>query len=207
VASADREDPTRTRILHAALKEFGLHGFRGARLEAIARRARVPRGLIAYYFNTKEGLFRALVAERAASIERLQQQVGDGADDPLAWTLSLFAQGEQTLDWAHMLIWEGLEWALPNAPTVDGTDPLLDAGRGDFWQHRIAEVRSQQAAGKLPSGVEADQLVFFLWVLGMYPYLIPQVAYLITGHWPSDERFQVDFDRFVRGIASRLRSV
>jgi AcrR family transcriptional regulator len=202
--SAESRDLTRARILKAALKEFGLHGYRGARLEAIARRARVPRGLIAYYFGTKEGLFQAVAAERAASTERMQQQLNDGTDDPFAWTLSVFAVGESTLDWAHMLIWEGLEWAPPGARDAH-EDLLLEAGRREFWQRRIAAIRKFQAEGKLPSDLDAEHLAFFLWVLGMYPYFLPQIAYLITGDWPSDERFQVDYEGFVRRIAQKMR--
>src|SRR6266513_144214 len=106
----DNRARTRSRILNAALKEFGAHGFHGARIEAIARRARVPRGLIAYYFGTKEGLFQALAHNRAEAIERTQHQLGSGPDDPLAWTLSLFAQGGAATDWVHLMIWEALGW-------------------------------------------------------------------------------------------------
>jgi AcrR family transcriptional regulator len=202
--SPETRDLTRARILQAALKEFGLHGYRGARLQAIARRAEVRRGLIAYYFGTKEELFRAVVRDRVASTERVQQQVGLSPDDPFAWTLSLFALGESTLDWVHMLIWESLEWA-PPAPEAGGPELLLQTGRQEFWQRRVAAVRASQAEGQLPAGIDAEQLAFFLWVLGLYPYLLPQIAYLITGHWPADERFQVEYERFVRDIAGRLR--
>jgi AcrR family transcriptional regulator len=200
----DTRDLTRARILQAALKEFGLHGYRGARLQTIARRAEVRRGLIAYYFGTKEELFRAVVRERVSSTERIQQQVGHGPDDPFAWTLSLFALGESTLDWVHLLIWESLEWVRPSTES-DGTDLLLQSGRREFWERRIAAVRASQAAGHLPADVDAEQLTFFLWVMGLYPYLLPQIAYLITGHWPADEHFQVEFERFIREIATRLR--
>ena len=64
--SADerKRDPERTRekILDAAVVEFGEHGFAGARISAIAARARVNQQLISYYFDGKEGLYRALQA-------------------------------------------------------------------------------------------------------------------------------------------------
>src|SRR5918999_956137 len=100
---------SKARILHAALKEFGLHGYRGARIDAVARRAGVPRGLIAYYFGTKEGLFRAVGDQRAASMQRIQQQLRHGRDDPFVWTLAVFGN-ELTLDWVRLLIWEALDW-------------------------------------------------------------------------------------------------
>ena len=57
-----KRDPERTRerILEAALIEFGEHGFAGARISAIAGRAGVNEQLISYYFDGKEGLYRAL---------------------------------------------------------------------------------------------------------------------------------------------------
>ena len=197
-------DPTRARILQAALKEFGLHGYRGARLQAIARRAEVRRGLIAYYFGTKEALFRAVVRERVTSTERVQQRVGHAPDDPFGWTLSLFALGESSLDWVRMLAWESLEWTPPSPDA--SSDVVLEADRREFWQRRVMAVRAAQAQGELPTELDAEQLTFLLWVLGLYPYLLPQIAYLITGHWPQDERFQVEYERFVRGFARRLRN-
>jgi len=195
---------TRSRILNAALKEFGEHGFQGARIEAIARRARVPRGLIAYYFGTKEGLFRTLARERAAAIDRIEQRVRTGPEDPLAWTLSLFAAGNASVDWVHLLIWEGLHWE-PSADTSGAGNPLtLEDDRRAFWEGRIAEVRRFQVQGKLPRKLDSRQLTFFLYVLGLFPYLTPQIVYLITGRWPSDEQFQVEFEDLVRTLAGRL---
>src|SRR5215475_11469546 len=59
-----KRDPERTRekILDAAIVEFGEHGYAGARISAIAARAGVNQQLISYYFDGKEGLYRALMA-------------------------------------------------------------------------------------------------------------------------------------------------
>jgi AcrR family transcriptional regulator len=198
---------TRSRILAAALAEFGAHGYRGARIEAIARRARVPRGLIAYYFATKEGLFQALARERAQAIERIEPLVRAGPDDPLAWTLSLFALGNAGVEWVRLLIWEGLEWESPDLfpkASEDAGAFALERERRAFWEGRIAEVRRFQERGQLPAHLDPRHLTFFLYVLGLYPYLGPQITYLITGRWPSDEQFQAEFEGFVRRVAGRL---
>src|SRR4051794_23576649 len=57
-----KRDPERTRerILDAAFIEFSEHGFAGARTGAIAARAGVNQQLISYYFDGKDGLYRAL---------------------------------------------------------------------------------------------------------------------------------------------------
>src|ERR1700676_230212 len=55
---------TRERIMAAAQKEFAEHGFAGARTDAIARRARVNERMIFYCFDSKEGLYRAVLAQK-----------------------------------------------------------------------------------------------------------------------------------------------
>ena len=48
-------------ILNAALDEFSLHGFEGARMEDVARAAKVSKGTVYLYYPTKPALFEALV--------------------------------------------------------------------------------------------------------------------------------------------------
>src|SRR5437016_5435911 len=66
---------TRDRILAAALKEFAAKGFHGARVDLIARRARINKRMLYHYFGDKEGLFKAVlrrkISERQAWAESL----------------------------------------------------------------------------------------------------------------------------------------
>jgi AcrR family transcriptional regulator len=61
-----RRDPdsTRARILEAALHEFASHGYAGARVDRISRRAKTFDRMLYYHFGNKEALFR-LVLERS----------------------------------------------------------------------------------------------------------------------------------------------
>lgn len=54
-------EATRTRILDAAELLFTAHGYDGTSTRAIADASRANIGLLAYYFGSKEGLFRAVV--------------------------------------------------------------------------------------------------------------------------------------------------
>src|SRR5450759_1887534 len=59
-AAGERQrDAERSRqaLLTAALDEFSLKGFAGARVAEIAERAGVNKQLINYYFGSKEGLY------------------------------------------------------------------------------------------------------------------------------------------------------
>ena len=64
-------DPARTqeRILAAALNEFATHGFAGARVDAIARRARINKRMLYHYFGDKAGLFREVLRRKIAQRE------------------------------------------------------------------------------------------------------------------------------------------
>jgi len=61
-------DATRERILEAALEIFAERGFEGAKTREIAARAATNLGLIKYYFDSKEKLWRAAVDRVFASL-------------------------------------------------------------------------------------------------------------------------------------------
>lgn len=52
---------TRARILEAARRAFAAQGLGGARVDAIAEASGANKRMIYYYFNDKEGLFRAVL--------------------------------------------------------------------------------------------------------------------------------------------------
>jgi AcrR family transcriptional regulator len=55
------KDARPQQIVDAAFEEFATKGFAGARLEDVAARAKVSKGLPYLYFKTKEELFKAVV--------------------------------------------------------------------------------------------------------------------------------------------------
>lgn len=52
---------TATRVLDAAERAFADHGFAGARVNGIAAAADVNKAMLYYYFDSKEGLYRAVL--------------------------------------------------------------------------------------------------------------------------------------------------
>src|SRR5436309_542735 len=51
------------RILAAAALEFAERGFAGARVDRIARRARVNKAMLYYHFKSKQTLYRTLLGQ------------------------------------------------------------------------------------------------------------------------------------------------
>lgn len=54
---------TKEKIKKAALGEFAGHGLEGARVDRIARRAKVNKAMIYYHFKNKESLYESILAE------------------------------------------------------------------------------------------------------------------------------------------------
>ncbi len=191
---------TRATILSAARREFARSGFAGARIEAIARRAGVNKSLIFYYFQNKDGLSRAVTAQRLATYALPRTDGAATREDLFQWPMWLFGRGDETLDAVRFALSEGIGAEASPARLVEE-----DSRRASF-QHQVARVRHEQQAGDLPADLDPRQLTFFLYTLGVYPYLLPQGAYLITGAAPDDADFRARFERFMRGLARALRS-
>jgi TetR/AcrR family transcriptional regulator len=68
------------RILAAAAVEFAARGYAGARVDQIARRARVNKAMLYYHFHSKQGLYRALLRDTFSRAgEHLQAIAASGA--------------------------------------------------------------------------------------------------------------------------------
>lgn len=73
---------TRARILTAATSEFAQHGFGGARVDRIARRAEANKRMLYYYFGSKEALFLAVLEASYAAIRSAERDLDLEHRDP-----------------------------------------------------------------------------------------------------------------------------
>jgi AcrR family transcriptional regulator len=79
----DRER-TRAEILAVATREFAEHGYSGARVDEIAERTRTTKRMLYYYFESKQGLFAAVLEAAYAEIRRKEQTIEVDHLDPVA---------------------------------------------------------------------------------------------------------------------------
>ena len=70
-----KRDPERTSasILAAAILEFSQKGYEGARVDAIARHAKINKRMLYHYFGGKEGLYLAVLEGRYAAIRSAER--------------------------------------------------------------------------------------------------------------------------------------
>lgn len=54
---------TSEKIHAAAIKEFGQYGFEGARIDRIARKARINKAMIYYHYKNKESLYESILLD------------------------------------------------------------------------------------------------------------------------------------------------
>lgn len=190
-ADERKRDPERTRerILDAALVEFGEHGYAGARISAIAARAGVNQQLISYYFDGKEGLFRALTTRwQASSGEHTDPQT------PMADVVTNFLRlGAEQRSWSRLLAWQGL--------TGGGEDDPAD---DPYFAAMVADVRRRQRAGEIAADLDPAYVLLTLFAAAMAPTLLPQVAQRISGHPADSPEFLAEYGEQLRRIVARL---
>jgi AcrR family transcriptional regulator len=145
-AEAERQrDPVRTRaeILDVATAEFAEHGYSGARVDEIAERTRTTKRMLYYYFDSKAGLYTAVLERAYAQIRAAEQAVDVEHLDPLAAIRRLaeltFDHHEAHPDFIRLVSIENIHraehmrgsdrFADLNTPAIDRIARILERGR------------------------------------------------------------------------------
>jgi AcrR family transcriptional regulator len=187
---------TRERIMAAAQKEFAASGFAGARTDAIARRARVNERMIFYCFDSKEGLYRAVLTQKMSNEAALIESTSD--EDFTSSLVKGFAASCADLDALRMWQWEALDRR--NRKLV------AEEERRTYIQAQVAHWRRAKANGRLPPDVNEELLLLASVALRAFPLALPQATSLITGMDPLDPEFQRKWSAFLEWIGERLCS-
>lgn len=188
-----KRDPERTRerILQAAAVEFGEHGYAGARISAIAKRAGVNQQLISYYFDGKAGLYQAL-SKRWRSISADLNQ----ADLPMYEVVGNFVRaGREYRPWARLLAWQGL--------TGDEEEP--DESADAFFAAMVDDIRRRQEAGEFAADLDPAYVLLVFFVAGLAPTALPQVVRRMTGLAADSDEFLDTFQDQLRRMMEHLR--
>jgi AcrR family transcriptional regulator len=76
-------EKTKAAILRAARDEFCEQGFNGARVDAIAARAKANKRLLYHYFGNKEALYLVVLHDAYEEIRRGERELSLGQFDPV----------------------------------------------------------------------------------------------------------------------------
>jgi len=83
-------DGTKKRILQAAIREFSLEGYSGARVESICKRSRANPRMIYHYFGDKDGLYVTVLEHVLGELRREELKLEVDHVAPLEGMLELF---------------------------------------------------------------------------------------------------------------------
>lgn len=161
VPRAEKAALKRKAIVDAALEEFAEKGFANARMEDVARRAKVGKGTVYLYFKDKQALFEGLVHEFIATPLGLAkdialqpgQDVGDFLRQTFPPTLALVANSRRG-DVLRLLIGEGARFPkLADSYRKQVLEPMIGRMR------RLLTYAHTQGKLKNPALLEFPQLL------------------------------------------------
>jgi AcrR family transcriptional regulator len=193
VAHARDPQRTRDRILAAALAEFSEHGFAGARVARIARRARVNKRMLYHYFGNKEDLFREIFDRK------LRERTGWITEAPAGLGESLrywFDMACEDSDWIRLTQWEAL--GLGEGPVVREEERRASLLRA------LGDLRDRQRRGFLPDDLDPGHLLLAILGLITYPLAFPRVTRMVTGRAASDPAFRRQRAEFLQRFSNAL---
>jgi TetR/AcrR family transcriptional regulator len=185
---------TRERIMAAAQKEFAANGFAGARTDAIARRAHVNERMIFYCFESKEGLYRAVLAKKLSAKAALIESMP--AEDFASSLVRGFDECCDDIDSLRMWQWEALD--------KSNRKLVAEEERRTFLQSEVAHWRRAKASGILPPDADEEMLLLVSSALRVFPLVLPQVVSLVTGMDPLDPEFRQRWTACLECIGRQL---
>ena len=150
VPTATRDaEATRTRLLAAATEEFAEHGVAGARVDRIAMAAGANKQLIYAYFESKDGLFDAVLAKHCGA---LAEQVPFDAEDMPGYVGQLFDYATE-----HPEIYRLVTWAALERPAA------VAAFERDSYGAKLNAIFNAQKAGRIDASfAPGDLLALFM---------------------------------------------
>jgi len=184
---------TRKRIVQAARQEFAQRGFAGARIDAIAKRAKIKKQLLYHYYASKAALFDEIVQQ---AIE-LREDLAMADEAPGAIFRQRFLTALNDPTWVRFVTWEALDY--PRSRRIARQDRRQVALR-----NQRNAIIAKQFHGTLPKSVRAELLQLALYALATYPLAYAPITRMVTGKLPSDPKFQQEWMAFLDQLGALL---
>jgi AcrR family transcriptional regulator len=143
---------TREQLLKTASRLFAEKGFEAVTTRELAKQADVNIAMIAYYFGSKEGLFKAMIEERfpktGTRLRTIQKQEGD-AWDKISAVIDLYIEriiGDGSF---HKIVFR--ELTLEQRPEHR---ELILSGIEQNWKFVIQHIEEGQESGLFKSDID-----------------------------------------------------
>ena len=166
-----------TTILLAAQEEFATHGLKGARMQAIADRAGLPKANVHYYFKNKVSLYLAVLDNIIATWDDFFNDVS--VDDDPAIALDTFIRAKVRLSFEN-----------PTASRLFANEILQGAPYLSDYMSEVLRPRVNNRANVIHEWMSAGKMI------ATDPVLLIFMIWATTQHY-------ADFQAQVLGILGR----
>ncbi|MDO7906205.1 TetR/AcrR family transcriptional regulator [Paenibacillus sp. JX-17] len=192
----EKRDAERTRksILQSAKEEFFEKGYRGTRVESIAKRAGVQKQLIYHYFHNKEDLINQTIEEFVSSVSTGNLTLPDDPAEIASFRMRV--NMDHLKEFLKFTAWEAIEELPQGSPGEETRRRVLQAYNED--------MKSKQQLGMIPEGLDPALITLMMSSLTVYPLLYGNVTQMITGSTLEDPEFQERWLQFLRQISQRI---
>ena len=147
--------------------------------------------MLYYYFGSKEGLFRAVLAQRLA------EQAESPRAEHLVERVATIRPTPSGRNYTRLHMWEALQ--------RDGQRPVeAEELRQASAPARVDAVRAEQATGGIDPELDPAQVALMEIAMTMFPVAFPQVTRLITGLGPDTPEFRAAQRAFLERVAAAL---
>jgi TetR/AcrR family transcriptional regulator len=184
---------TRKKLVEAARQEFAARGYAGARIDGIARRAKLTKQLLYHYFASKAALFDEILEETIH--ERKALVISDERPETLFRQRFVFALDEGV--WLRFLTWEAAEY--PEKKRI-----TRQVRRQATIAHQRNAIAAKQRRGVLPKELKTEMLQLAMYALATYPLVFAQITRMVTGTHPTEASFQKDWCAFLDRLGALL---
>jgi AcrR family transcriptional regulator len=193
VPTATRDaEATKERLLAAATDEFARHGVAGARVDRIAKGAEANKQLIYAYFDSKDGLFDAVLAKHCGA---LAEEVPFDPEDMPGYVGRLF---DYALE--HPEVYRLVSWAALERPAA-----IADFER-DSYGAKLKAISAAQKAGRVDASFAPGDVLALVMAIAAAWFSASEAIRRYDSKDPMAPRRLAQFRRAAVESASRMLS-
>lgn len=177
------KNATEEKILAAAEEVFHEKGFDGARMQEVADHAGINKGLLHYYFKTKDKLFEAIFS---AAIHRMVTKIAAIMELELALEekIGLIVDQYLALLLRNPLLPRFVLHELHKSPDAFINRHIGRQGKEAF--HHFAEAVEHEAAAGRIKAIDPRHLFMNMMSMLLFPFIGRPLLQVVTGTTPDD---------------------
>ncbi len=160
-----RAQESRQKILNAGIEEFALHGFHGAKIDAIADQAGINKQRIYAYFKNKDGLFEAALSSSFERLLQYENVLMRLTTDQAHELTERIVRHYMTFHQQYPQFWRLLAWCNLEQIDLESGVSRID---GDVFKHLRIIYKEGQSQGIFLKDVSFETFIYMVTALSFF---------------------------------------